>query len=77
MKFNTFVQPMLLSEQSSPFDDDDYIFEFKFAGSSRHIDSILDLSLRRFRFCSFEKLGIPCSKETISPSKITLCRRKR
>ncbi len=32
MKFNTFVQPMLLSEQSSPFDDDDYIFEFKFDG---------------------------------------------
>ena len=23
---------MLLSEQSSPFDDDDYIFEFKFDG---------------------------------------------
>lgn len=32
MKFDTFIPPMLLSEQNEPFDDEDYIFELKFDG---------------------------------------------
>ncbi len=32
MKFNSFFEPMLLSEQAYPFDDDGYMFELKFDG---------------------------------------------
>ncbi len=32
MKFDSFVEPMLLSEQEEAFDDESYIFELKFDG---------------------------------------------
>lgn len=32
MKFGSFIAPMLLSEQPTPFDDDEYLFELKFDG---------------------------------------------
>lgn len=32
MQFGKFVEPMLLSEQERPFDDEDYIFELKYDG---------------------------------------------